>query len=496
MKLSDLLAAKERELRSATDERDAAFARQNSILDGVTAAGRSALTPQEDADVRSASDAKRAAAAKVDALTSEVDTLRAEIKSDEEYVARSSETRAAAERPKYNEVARTGIEPRTYARHLSDSGERSFFADFYRAEQRNDYQARERLERHMVEVRAEGELTERALSTGGAAGLVIPQYLVALAAPVLRTGRPFANICNRGPLPDQGMSLIIPRGTTGASAAAQATENSAVSNTDEVWANLTVPVVTIAGQQQVSRQLLDRGGAGVDRIIYTDLAKAYHANLGGQTLTGTGTGGTMLGLQNTAGIGAATAYGAAPTLTLFNSKIAGQYNAVAGTGSGITARVIVMHPRRWAWLLSLVDSTGRPIVTANQVANFNAAAVNLVPGEMSADAGDTDSMQVQFVGIHNPSGLPILTDNGVPVNVGTNVEDLVFVVDNSETYLWEDGDGMPTELRFEQTLGGSLTTTLVVEGYAAFTAGRYPTAVGKIGGLDATATWGHVAPSF
>ena len=62
--------------------------------------------------------------------------------------------------------------------------------------------------------------------------------------------------------------------------------------------------------------------------------------------------------------------------------------------------------------------------------------------------------------------------------------------------LWEDGDGMPRELRFEQTLGNQLTTKLVVYGYAAFTAGRYPTAVGVVGGNAGTAGFGLVAPTF
>ncbi len=100
------------------------------------------------------------------------------------------------------------------------------------------------------------------------------------------------------------------------------------------------------------------------------------------------------------------------------------------------------------------------------------------------------------MGIHS-SGLPVLTDLNVPTAVGaaTGGEDLVFASDTTEYHLWEEGDGRPTELKFEQTTGGSLTTKLVVYSYAAFTAGRYPGATGKIGGLDTT-TNGQVAPAF
>jgi hypothetical protein len=178
--------------------------------------------------------------------------------------------------------------------------------------QRGNAKAKARIERHGSEVEVHGEMTERALNTGGVAGLVVPQYLVDLAAPVLRAGRPLANIVNRHQLPEKGMSLIIPRGTTGASTATQATENSAVSSTDEVWANLTVPVTTIAGQQAgVASDA--RARRGVDEIIYLDLARAYAANVDNQVINGTGASNQVLGILNTGGINAATAFGAALT---------------------------------------------------------------------------------------------------------------------------------------------------------------------------------------
>jgi hypothetical protein len=55
---------------------------------------------------------------------------------------------------------------------------------------------------------------------------------------------------------------------------------------------------------------------------------------------------------------------------------------------------------------------------------------------------------------------------------------------------------MPAQLRFEQTLGQNLTTKLVAYGYAAFTAGRYPQAVSRVGGADTAAGNGLVAPTF
>ena len=92
------------------------------------------------------------------------------------------------------------------------------------------------------------------------------------------------------------------------------------------------------------------------------------------------------------------------------------------------------------------------------------------------------------------NGLPVITDANVTTTAGTINEDLVIVFDNSQALLWEESQA-PRQLRFEQTLGNQLTVKIVAYGYAAFTAGRYPGAFGKIGGLDTT-TNGLIAPSF
>jgi hypothetical protein len=348
--------------------------------------------------------------------------------------------------------------------------------------------ARERIERHAREVKVHKEMSERSVTSGTFGGLIVPQYLVEMAALTLRNGRPLANVVSRHQIPDSGMNLVIPRGTTGSSAAAQTAENTAVSNTDEVWADLTVPVRTISGQADVSRQALERG-AGVDQLIYSDLARAYMQQVGTQVISGTGASGQVLGILNTAGIGAMTAFAAALTPTNLNSKIAGANVAVWSAGQGIAADVLVMHPRRWGWLSGQVDTTGRPLVQANSNIAFNTSAQGTATGEALGDS------PTPFVGVHS-SGLPVLLDLNIPTNVGTNVEDVILAIDSDELHLWEDGDGMPRQLSFEQTTGGSLTTKLVVYGYIAFTAGRYPNAIAKVGGLDATAGQGLIAPVF
>jgi HK97 family phage major capsid protein len=339
-----------------------------------------------------------------------------------------------------------------------------------------------RLQRHEREAREAGQLSERAVSTTTLVGIVPPQYLVDEFALVARAGRPTASVAKSLPLPAEGMSLIIPKGTTGATTAVQATENSAVSNTDEAWANVTVPVVTVAGQQDVSRQSIERA-QGVDQIVFGDLAMDYALKLNQQVLSGTGSSGQALGILQTAGIGQATAFTAAVTLATFYSKIAGQINGVQTTRF-LAPDVIIMHPRRWNWLISQLDTTNRPLITPEGNGPTNAYGVSTVP---------VDTGSIQAVG--RLAGLPVITDASVPISVGSGPEDQVIIARSKDLLLWEEGDGSPSTLRFEQTLGNQLTVKLVAYGYAAFTAARYPTAVGLIGGNSAS-TFGLTTPVF
>jgi HK97 family phage major capsid protein len=384
-------------------------------------------------------------------------------------------------------------EARTYRADLDRRGEVSFFVDAFRA-QAGNMQARARLERHAEEVRVEGEgQSTRAVSTGSFAGLIVPQYLIDLAAQVLRTGRVVANTVANQPLPDQGMTFTIPRGTTGATVASQAIENSALVNTDEVWNDLLIPVATIGGQQDVSRQSLERGMAGIDQLVYSDLARAYHAELDRQVIAGSGASGQMLGMLNTAGIATATPFGAVVTAARLNRKLAGAVSAIGSAGIGIEPQLFAMHHRRWGALTAETDDSGRPLMGLG-AGSTNALAVNQTPGQWSAGNNPDDPRQARTVG--SMQGLPVVTDANLPTNVGTNLEDVVLAYDPRVPILWEEGDGMPRQLRFDQTVGQNLTIKLVIYGYAAFTAGRYPQAVARIGGADTAAGNGLIAPTF
>jgi HK97 family phage major capsid protein len=470
-----------RERQAIEEQRSGYVAEQRSLVDGL--AEGASLTETQQARFDELSKLKRTAGERLDSVDERLTELRKEQADDERLTRAAAEANPGAPAPSGGtQHARTVARDETYSPRSAARGV-SFFTDLYRRQMGlagEEVQAR--LQAHEGEVRDAGRLSARAVATGGLGGLVPPQYLVDDFAAVARAGRPTANIVRGMPLPATGQTITIPRGTTGTSTAVQATQNTNVSSTDYAVTDLTFPVVTISGQQDVSRQSIERG-EGVDTIIYADLAASYAVSLDQQVLYGTGSSGQMLGITKTAGITQLSAFSAPANAATFYSKVAGAIAAV-GTGRLLAASGIIMHPNRWGWLSSLVDGSNRPLAVPNPNGPNNAVAVYNQP-ENAADTVPVGWMQ----------GLPIFTDANLPTNVGTGPEDQVIVARLADSLLYEEGDGQPTELRFEQTLGNQLTIKIVAYGYAAFTAGRYPLATALVGG-NAGAGNGLVAPTF
>ncbi len=477
-KLIEELRAK---VKAALEER----ARRQAELDQIIAAaeerGDGALTDEEEAKLREIRE-------RVRAIDSDVDEVRARIDELEEDERRRKAAEEAARRFEGSNPGERRqppiqvTEPSTYR----DGGPHSFFADAYRAfgaRGSHDFEAAERLRRHQREMSELGyELRDggesRAVGTALFGGLVVPQYLVDEFAPVLRNGRAFLNAVRREPLPDEGMTLVVPRGQTGVSVAAQATENAAVSETNIDYDNdLSVSVRTYAGQQDVSRQSLERGTPGIDRLLYADLVGAYAESVDADAINGAGTSGTHKGVLQATGINSVTYTDTTPTVAEAWPKLADAIQQVA-TNRKMSANLIVMHPRRWAWFVAALDGQNRPLIV-----NDPSAAVNAM-GDAASNFGEG-----QLVG--TLQGLPVLVDANIPTNLGAGTdEDRIIVLRRTDPILWEEGDGMPRELRFEETSGGNLTVKLVVYGYSAFTAERYASAVSVISGT------GLVAPTF
>jgi len=426
-------------IAKALDDRDAAAEAVEAILSAAETEGRSELSSDEATKF----DAARAELRSIDERIDELTAREAELVELDERKAKADEARRAIGVP----VVKVGREERTYR----PDGEHNFLQDAFRSKFSNDHAATERVTRAREEALAEYRST-----TGNYGGLVVPQYLTDLYAPVLKSGRPFLSNVTAVPLPEAGMTLTIPRGATGTSVAAQTTENTGVSNTTLTESDLTVPVRTFAGQQLTSRQSVDRG-TGIADILLQDLFQDYATKVNVSAISGDGTAGGHWGILNTTSVQTA-----AWTGTTGASLVSAIHNAVGkvNTSRYAAANLIVMHPRRWAYLCAASDTSSRPLV------QVDGPGFNAVGNGAAAGYGVVGSMV----------GIPVVTDAGIPTNLGASTNEDRIIVTRREDVLFMEDASAPVGLTFEEVKGDQLSVQMVVFGYSAFTAGRYPTA--------------------
>jgi HK97 family phage major capsid protein len=401
------------------------------------------LTPAEDTEVS-------------DALT-QVRDLDASIAQQEELAERSKQAAEAREN--------AGIKPaviKSEARTYSPTATTSFLRDAYSAQFNNDYSAQERLARHMQEERIE----RRDVTSSAFAGLVVPQFLTDLAAPFARAGRVTADLARKHQLPAEGLTISISKVTTGTAVALQ-TEGSAVQETNIDDTKLDLTVKTFAGQQNVSRQAIERG-TNIDSLVMADLVSAYHTTLN-----------TAVVAELLASAGQTVTYtDASPTVAELYPKLVDAIQKVQTTFFA-GPNVIIMHPRRLGMILAAVDGQSRPLAVPTPSSSGQPAYAY---GSGAPQYGNSG---------YSILGLPVYTDATVSIVQGTGTDqDTIYIGNSQELHLWEEGSGEPMMLRFEQPKAAELDITMVVYGYSAFTANRYANAWAQINGT------GLITPTF
>ena len=173
-------------------------------------------------------------------------------------------------------------------------------------------------------------------------------------------------------------------------------------------------------------------------------------------LQGSGTNGQVLGTLLTPGISA---------IAVSAVTIQGVYGAIANAIQQIhSARflppeVIVMHPRRWGWFLSLLDNQQRPLFLPAANSPMNVGGVL------------TDVASQQVVG--QMHGLPVVTDPNITTTAGVGTapgtNDIILVLRASDVVLWESGVRARV---LPETKAQNLTVVLQIYGYLAFSAAR------------------------
>jgi len=449
------LIAKQDEARAARDELQSKRAAVVQLADDE---GRGDLNTDEDAEFQTLTESIRS-------LDEEIETRAARITelSDEER--RTSDAAIAF---KQAEVAGTRVKVNSEARMYEKGNGRSYLQDLAKSQILGDAEARARLDRHAAEVALEPEYRDINRTDGNGGYFVPPLWLsdyVALA----RAGRPTANLVTNLPLPPGTDSINIPKVATGAATAIQTADNTTVAETDITDSAVQANVKTIAGQQDLAIQLMEQSPFNFDQVVFADLAADYATRVNVQVLNGSDSSGQVKGILNASGINTVSFTGT--TQAALYPKIADAIQKIH-TNRFLSPTVLVMHPRRWAWFLSALDSQNRPLVVPNAGGPMNAM-------------GNLDAVASQQV-VGQLQGLPVVTDPSIPTNLGTN-EDTIIAMRASDCILYESA----LRTRVLPDVGsGQLTVRLQVYGYLAFTAERYPAGVTKVTGSGLT------TPSF
>lgn len=410
-------------------------------------------------------------AARADALIAEIREEDARIAAYAEIAERkdiavANKIETGAEEPEVRGAAVVTREERVYHEGNDRTGAR-FLQDVLRSSLYGDLDAQQRLGRHMSEERVErGDKIEgrAATTTSNFAGLVVPQYLTDLVAPYAKAGRPFADAIRKEPLPASGMTVNLSRITTATSAAVQ-TQGTDVSETNIDDTILTINVQTIAGSQTVTRQAAERGTGVLDTVL-EDLVTAYHSQLDYELLNQTTNG------LATVATGITWTDNTDPTAAELWPKIwqgaAAVETALKNQASGDV--IVVLHPRRWAWMNAALSSTF-PLLGQNGVP----AGVNVGGADFGARYGSGYRGTI--------AGMPVVVDANVVTNLGSNTnQDEVYIVAANQSFLWEDASA-PLFIRTDTGPSvKSLGVDLVVFGYSAFSHARYSGSAQRVTG--------------
>lgn len=455
--------------RAAGDAIDTLKEERKAIAATALDEGRD-LTDVEDAEFRAKTKAIADKNAEVDGHSERIAELETEM------------LRAGTGKPEVEDSKRSTItvtEPLTYQK----GNGQSYFRDLARVSIGVGNEAeRDRLARHSVDVSTNDEIRSAAKvgteyrnldrndGTGGYA--VPPLWMMNRFIELARAGRTYANLIPTEGLPAGTDSINIPKINTGTAVAIQTADNATISEVDLTDTSVNAQVKTIAGQQGLAIQLIDQSPVAFDELVFRDLAGDYAVKFNQQVINGSGTANQIVGVRNTAGIVSLAATDAGTETSKGQTiwkKIADAIQRIY-TSRFQSPEVIVMHPRRWAAFTAMLDANGRPLVVPN--------------GPADNQLGEFGGVVTQqFVGTMH--GLPVVTDPGLPTNLGAGTnQDVIHVLKASDLVLFESS---VRTRALQETRATTLTVLLQVYGYLAFTAGRFPQSVVEIGGTALTA---------
>ena len=188
-------------------------------------------------------------------------------------------------------------------------------------------------------------------TTTTAAG-VVPDYLSSEILSIVDTTRPFVASFQNDPIGDAGMSVVYPEVTQKPAVGKQATENTEVASQAMTIATKSYDLETFAGANQVSLQLVERSQPSFVTALFRDFAGEYAIATEQEAVTV-----ALAAITQTQLLADASADASATIAAL----AAANTQVIDGVRRPSTA--VWCGSTRWEQFLSLVDSTGRPLVT-------------------------------------------------------------------------------------------------------------------------------------
>ena len=303
---------------------------------------------------------------------------------------------------------------------------------------------------------------QRAINrTDGTGGYFVPPlWLVDQYVPYLRAGRVLANLCHSIPLPGGTDSINIPRIVTGTATGVQTADGSGVPSRDMADNFVNAVVRTVAGQEDVSIQLLDQSPIAFDSVISQDLMQDHAMQVDGQVLLGSGSSGQLTGMYShgtitggsTEGIIVNTVTGTTTAQWVGANSF---YQGMGGLMSQVArnryrpVQAVVTNPAVWYAMATAPDGNNRPLVVPSIQGPFNAAADY-----------DTNAMAEGPVG--SIFGRPWYTDNNIPLTFGGATTNPLMSTTSAGHVSPTDGSGSGDT--FTPAIAGVFDDLLLFEG--------------------------------
>jgi len=433
----------EKQLRRQADSADSARQR---ILDRVKASGRHVLTDDEDREFRRLTDLIESCDDRITQAADEQRRVQMRSLADRIFCDSHSSS------PRKQTMRQHTAESRVYNATTAARG-RSFWRDLVAFKTGDDAtgEARARLNEHADEQRT--GLT----TTGDGASFAPPAYLESLWIEAAVAAKPFVACVPEYEAP-RAPTINVPKITAPGAVGVQ-TELAPVTNVDQTDQFLSTPLTTIAGQQTVSRQLLDQSPIDIDSVIFSGLSQSWAQQQDQTALYGTAANGEYTGIANLPGI----------------TQVAWAGNTIQEIYTGLTTAIklhwqnrflapttVLVHPNTAAEWLAKLDTTDRPLFVPSAQGPFNAAGI-------------VDSLNAQ-----GPIGKILGLDLVLDPNIGSaNGVESVFVFRADDIMFFTSG--MKAQV-FQDRFADQLAILLSLWSYDGLIA-RYPNAIIELTGF-------------